>query len=71
VAFLLGGIEAASGLIQRRMHLPDATILLLEGLLFILVLMGETLYGRFKVFSPHLWGEKRAAAVSPSKATAP
>jgi ABC-type uncharacterized transport system permease subunit len=71
VAFLLGGIEAASGLIQRRMHLPDATILLLEGLLFILVLMGETLYGRFKVFSPHLWGEKHAAAVTPSKAAAP
>jgi ABC-type uncharacterized transport system permease subunit len=71
VAFLLGGIEAASGLIQRRMHLPDATILLLEGLLFILVLMGETLYGRFKVFSPHLWGEKRAAAVTPSKVAAP
>jgi ABC-type uncharacterized transport system permease subunit len=71
VAFLLGGIEAASGLIQRRMHLPDATILLLEGLLFILVLMGETLYGRFKVFSPHLWGEKRASAVTPSKAAAP
>ena len=62
VAFLLGGIEASSGLIQRRMHLPDATILLLEGLLFLLVLMGETLYGRFKVFSPHLWGEKRAVS---------
>lgn len=62
VAFLLGGIEASSGLIQRRLHLPDATILLLEGLLFLLVLMGETLYGRFKLFSPHLWGEKRAAA---------
>ncbi|KQU24942.1 ABC transporter permease [Methylobacterium sp. Leaf94] len=62
VAFLLGGIEASSGLIQRRLHLPDATILLLEGLLFLLVLVGETLYGRFKPFSPHLWGEKRAAA---------
>lgn len=62
VAFLLGGIEASSGLIQRRLHLPDATILVLEGLLFVLVLMGETLYGRFKVFSPHLWDSKRAAA---------
>jgi len=62
VAFLLGGIEASSGLIQRRLHLPDATILLLEGLLFLIVLVGETLYGRFKLFSPHLWGEKRAAA---------
>lgn len=72
VAFLLGGIEASSGLIQRRLHVPDATILVLEGLLFLLVLMGETLYGRFKVFSPHLWGDKQAAAgLKPSGAPAP
>lgn len=61
VAFLLGGIEASGGLIQRRMQLPDATVLVLEGLLFVLVLMGETLYGRFKLFNPHLWAGKRAA----------
>ena len=30
-AILLGGIEASSGLIQRRMDLPDATVLVLEG----------------------------------------
>ena len=66
VAFLLGGIEASSGLIQRRMQLPDATILVLEGLLFVLVLMSETVYGRFKLFSPHLWAEKRATAVVPA-----
>ncbi|WP_430912362.1 ABC transporter permease [Methylobacterium sp. sgz302541] len=66
VAFLLGGIEASSGLIQRRMQLPDATVLVLEGLLFLVVLMSETLYGRFKVFSPHLWSEKRAAAPVPA-----
>ena len=59
VAFLLGGIEASSGLIQRRMQLPDATVLVLEGLLFLVVLLSETLYGRFKMFSPHLWVEKR------------
>ena len=61
VAFLLGGIEASSGLIQRRMQLPDATVLVLEGLLFLVVLVSETLYGRFKPFSPHLWAEKRRA----------
>ncbi len=49
VAFLLGGIEASSGLIQRRMQLPDATVLVLEGLLFLVVLLSETLYGRFKL----------------------
>ena len=31
VAFLLGGIEASGGLIQRRMGLPDATVLVLRG----------------------------------------
>ncbi|GAB6843446.1 simple sugar transport system permease protein [Methylorubrum rhodinum] len=61
VAFLLGGIEASSGLIQRRMQLPDATVLVLEGLLFLVVLTSETLYGRFKPFNPHLWAEKREA----------
>ena len=62
VAFLLGGIEASSGLIQRRMQLPDATVLVLEGLLFLVVLTSETLYGRFKPFNPHLWAEKRETA---------
>ena len=65
VAFLLGGIEASSGLIQRRMHLPDATVLVLEGLLFLVVLLSETLYGRFKMFNPHLWAEKREAGPMP------
>ncbi|MGX7706569.1 ABC transporter permease [Methylobacterium sp. Gmos1] len=62
VALALGGLEASSGLIQRRMQLPDATILVLEGLLFLCLLVGETAYGRFKVFSPHLWSSKKAAA---------
>ena len=66
VAFLLGGIEASSGLIQRRMQLPDATVLVLEGLLFLIVLLSETLYGRFRMFSPHLWAEKRATAPVPA-----
>ena len=55
VAILLGGIDAAGGLIQRRMDLPDATILVLQGMLFIIVLLSETLYGRFKIFNPDLW----------------
>ncbi len=54
---LLGGIEASNGLIQRRMDLPDATVLVLEGLLFVIILLSETLYGRFKIFNP----EKRGA----------
>jgi simple sugar transport system permease protein len=50
VAILFGGIVASGGLIERRMDLPDATVLLLQGLTFVVLLMSETLYGRFKIF---------------------
>ncbi|MCZ3374551.1 MULTISPECIES: ABC transporter permease [unclassified Rhizobium] len=59
VAIFLGGIDASGGLIQRRMGLPDATVLVLQGTLFIVILFGETFYGRFKIFNPDLW--KRSA----------
>ncbi|MDR6903055.1 ABC transporter permease [Rhizobium miluonense] len=59
VAILLGGIDASGGLIQRRMGLPDATVLVLQGTLFVVILFGETFYGRFKIFNPDLW--KRSA----------
>src|SRR5882724_10126975 len=50
VAILFGGIVASGGLIQRRMDLPDATVLVLQGLTFVVLLVSETLYGRFKIF---------------------
>jgi simple sugar transport system permease protein len=50
VAILLGGISASGGLLQRRFGLPDAATLVLRGLLFVAVLAGNTLYGRFKIF---------------------
>ncbi len=59
VAILLGGIDASGGLIQRRMGLPDATVLVLQGTLFVVILFCETLYGRFRLFNPDLW--KRSA----------
>ncbi|HEX4296744.1 MAG TPA: ABC transporter permease [Devosia sp.] len=59
VAFLLGGIDASGGLLQRRMDLPDATVLVLEGMLFIAILFSDTLYGRFKLFNPDLWLRNR------------
>lgn len=58
VAILLGGIDASGGLIQRRMHLPDATVLVLQGMIFIAILFSDTFYGRFKAFNPELWTEK-------------
>ena len=38
VAIMFGGIVAAGGLIQRRMGLPDATVLVLQGLIFVVLL---------------------------------
>lgn len=55
VAILMAGFEASSGLIQRRMDLPDATILVLQGIVFITLLASETFYGRLKIFSPQKW----------------
>jgi general nucleoside transport system permease protein len=50
VAILLGGIGASGGLLQRRLGLPDASVLVLEGVIFVMVLASDTLYGRFSVF---------------------
>jgi general nucleoside transport system permease protein len=47
VAILLGGIRASGGLLQRWHDLPDATVLVLQGIIFILILASEFLYGRF------------------------
>ena len=55
VAILLAGFEASSGLVQRRMDLPDATIIVLQGVVFVSILLSETLYGRFRMFRPEWW----------------
>ncbi|MGG7565167.1 ABC transporter permease [Rhodovulum sp. DZ06] len=57
VAILLAGFEASSGLVQRRMDLPDATVLVLQGFVFVAILIADTAYGRFKIFAPERWGK--------------
>ena len=52
MALLLGGIGAAGGLLQRRMGLPDASVLVLQGMIFVAILASETLYGRLRWFQP-------------------
>jgi ABC-type uncharacterized transport system permease subunit len=52
VALLFGGIGASNGLLQRVDHLPDATVGVLQGILFVVILASETLYGRFAFFRP-------------------
>ena len=56
VAILLAGFEASSGLVQRRMDLPDATTLVLQGFVFVAILISDTFYGRFRMFAPERWG---------------
>ena len=38
VAVLFGGLQAANGLVQRRMGMPDATVLVLQGFIFVVLL---------------------------------
>src|SRR5262249_10538239 len=52
VAVLLGGISASGGMLQRRLDLPDATVLVLQGVAFMVILASETLYGRFGLGRP-------------------
>ena len=46
VAILLGGIGACGGLLQRRLGLPDASVQVLQGIIFVFVLASDAVYGR-------------------------
>jgi simple sugar transport system permease protein len=52
VAILLGGLDAAGGLLQQRLGLPDATMLVLRGTLFVMLLGSESLQGRLQRIWP-------------------
>ncbi|KKB09630.1 ABC transporter permease [Devosia chinhatensis] len=58
IAILFGAIAAAGGLIQRRMGMPDATVLVLQGIIFVVLLASDTLYGRLKIFQPRAMGDR-------------
>ncbi|MBK9439770.1 MAG: ABC transporter permease [Comamonadaceae bacterium] len=45
VAILFGGFGAAGSLLQRRLGLPDASVLVLQGIAFVLILASEALRG--------------------------
>jgi simple sugar transport system permease protein len=49
VALLLGGISASGGLLQRTFALPDATVFVLQGILFIVLLASDTMRGRLRL----------------------
>lgn len=43
VAILFGGFGAAGSLLQRRLGLPDASVLVLQGIAFVMILASEAL----------------------------
>jgi len=65
VALLLGGIGASGGLLQRNFNLPDASVNVLQGILFMVILASETLYGRLDV-----WAFTRRSTVASKSAPA-
>lgn len=60
VAIVFGGFGAAGSLLQRRLGLPDASVLVLQGIAFVLILASEALrdrdwksfFARFGQFGP-------------------
>jgi ABC-type uncharacterized transport system permease subunit len=54
VAILFGSIDAAASVVQQDLKLPQAALEVLMGTTFVLILVSETFYGRFRVFQPRL-----------------
>lgn len=50
-ALLMGGVQAAGGLLQRRHGLPDASVAVIQGMMFVVILASEALYGRLPIFT--------------------
>jgi len=58
VAIMFGALAAAGGLVQRRMGMPDATVLVLQGIIFVVLLTSETFYGRIPFLQARRSGER-------------
>ncbi len=63
VALLFGGLKASSDVLQYRLGLPDASVDVLAGTTFVVILLFETLYGRFNFFQPRELREGEPAVV--------
>ncbi len=58
VAIMFGALAASGGLIQRRMGMPDATVLVLQGIIFVVLLVSETFYGRISFLQAKTTGDR-------------
>lgn len=50
ISVLVGGIIGSGGILQRTHNLPDATVLIFQGIMFLTILYSDSLYGRFALF---------------------
>ena len=57
VAVLLGGILASGGILQRSHDLPDAAVLVFQGIVFLCVLFSDSLYGKLSWFQETVQAE--------------
>jgi len=64
VALLFGGFAAAGSLLQRRLGLPDASVLVLQGFAFVAILGSEALRGRLFLLRLPTLAPPRLAAVA-------
>ncbi len=55
---MFGALAASGGLIQRRMGMPDATVLVLQGIIFVVLLVSETFYGRIPFLQARTTGDR-------------
>jgi ABC-type uncharacterized transport system permease subunit len=62
VAILFGGFGSAGSLLQRRLDLPDASVLVLQGFAFVLILASEALRGRMGPWLTQLQARRVAQA---------
>src|SRR5204862_6521593 len=67
VAVLFGGFGSAGSLLQRRLDVPDASVLVLQGFAFLLILAGEAVRGRLA--GPPAGGPTALPAPVPHAAT--
>jgi simple sugar transport system permease protein len=50
ISVLVGGIIGSGGILQRTHELPDATVLIFQGIMFLTILYSDSLYGKFPLF---------------------
>ncbi len=67
VAILLGGIDASGGLLQRRLDMPDASVVVLQGIIFVILLASESVQGHLNILGwlPRI--KPRTSAVAAAK----